>query len=128
VSGLPSLYTYSDMTGMQLLTITLRTGRWSVRLDGGSNDVQWDSVDWAGAFPPNTTVDARVRTARTLQTLVGSEWSPRIFQTPMQIPAANPETGYSPRNRWIEVELRLSRQEDEVMPALERVRVNYQRP
>jgi streptogramin lyase len=128
VGGLPSLYTYSDMTGMQLLTITLRSGRWSVRLDGGTNDVQWDSVDWAGVFPNGTNVDARVRTARTLQTLVGAPWSNRIFESPMQVPVANPETGYTPRNRWIEVELRLSRQEDEVMPSLERVRVHYQRP
>ena len=29
---LPALYTYSDMTGIQLLTITLSTGRWSIRL------------------------------------------------------------------------------------------------
>jgi hypothetical protein len=126
--GLPPLYTYSDMTGIQLLTITLRTGRWSVRIDGGSDDVVWDTIDWNGAIPDGTFVDARVRTASTLAGLTAGEWSGRSFDTPYQIPPANLQTGYTPQNRWIEVEVRLSRQDDNLLPVLERVRVNWQRP
>ena len=62
--SLGPLYTYSDMTGMQLLTITLRAGRWSVRINGQHPDVVWDRVDWSGVFPPGTLADVRVRTAR----------------------------------------------------------------
>ena len=116
------------MTGIQLLTITLSTGRWSIRLDGGSDDVIWDLVDWNGALPDGTFVDARVRTAPTLAGLTAAAWSGRSFETPYRIPPANLESGYTPQNRWLELEVRLSRQSDEVLPILERVRVSWQRP
>jgi streptogramin lyase len=128
VGGLPPLYTYSDMTGMQLLSITMRSGRWSVRVDGGAPDVLWDRIDWEGAFPEGAFVDARVRTASTIAGLTGATWSGRSFETPLQIPGPNLETGYTPYNRWIEIDLRVSRQADDQHPVLNRVRVHWQRP
>ena len=99
-----------------------------MRLDGGSPDVLWDRIDWNGALPPGTFVDARVRTAPTREALTGAAWSGRSFDTPYAIPPQNLETGYTPQNQWLEVELRLSRQDDDVRPRLERVRVHWQRP
>jgi streptogramin lyase len=128
VGGLPALYTYSDMTGMQLLSITMRSGRWSVRVDGGAADVLWDRVDWNGVFGDGALADVRVRTAPTLVGLTAAPWSGRSFDTPMTMPGPNLETGYSPRNRWLEIELRVTRQADDQHPVLERVRVHWQRP
>ncbi|MEE2757335.1 MAG: MopE-related protein [Myxococcota bacterium] len=128
VARLPSLYSYSDMTGMQLLNITMRSGRWSVKVDGGSDDVLWDRVDWAGAFPADAFVDTRVRTAPSRAGLTAATWSARAFETPMRIPGPNLESGYTPHNRWIEIEVRLTRQQDDVQPRLEQVRVHWQRP
>jgi len=126
--GLPALYTYSDMTGIQLLTITLSTGRWSVRVDGGSDDVIWDMINWDGAIPNGAFVDVRVRTAPTRAGLTAAAWSGRSFESPYRIPGANLESGYTPQNRWLEAEVRLSRQSDDVLPLLQRVRVSWQRP
>ena len=117
-AALPSLYTYSDMTGIQLLTITLRTGRWSIKVDGGTQDVIWDQIDWNGALPEGAMIDGRVRTAPTREALTGAAWSNRSMESPMQIPGPNLETGYTNRNRWMEVEVRLSRQDEAVLPAL----------
>ena len=128
VAGLPPLYTYSDMTGMQLLNVTMRSGRWSVKVDGGAADVLWDRVDWSGAIPDNAFIDARVRTAPSLAGLSGAQWSARSFETPMRIPGPNLETGYTPHNRWIEIEVRVTRQNDEIRPQLDQVRVHWQRP
>ena len=128
VGGLPPLYTYSDMTGMQLLNITMRSGRWSIRVDGGADDVQWDSVDWSGVFPEGSFADVRVRTAPSIPAMTGAPWSGRSFDTPMVIPGPNLETGFTPFNRWLEVEIRLTRQEDDIRPILEELRIHYQRP
>ena len=73
-------------------------------------------------------IDARVRTAPTLEALTGAAWSNRTLESPMQIPGPNLETGYTNRNRWMEVEVRLSRQDEAVLPALEQVRIHWQRP
>ncbi len=126
VTGMPSLYSYSDMTGMQLLNITLRSGRWVVRLDGGNDQTRWDSIDWSGVFPSGAVADVRVRTAPTVQELPGGAWSNRSYESPFRLPDENINTGFTPRNRWLEIEVRLTRQDDGVQPRLERLRVQYQ--
>jgi sugar lactone lactonase YvrE len=128
VGRLPSLYTYSDMTGMQLISVTLRRGTWTVRLDGGAPDVRWDSIDWNGVFGDGVMVDGRVRTAPTIDGLPGATWSARSDATPFQIPPRTPQSEFTPDNRWIEIEMRVSRQDDAVSPVLQRVRVHFQRP
>ena len=99
VGRLPSLYTYSDMTGMQLISVTLRRGTWTVRLDGGAQDVRWDSIDWNGVFGEGVLVDGRVRTAPTFEALPGAVWSVRDESSPLQIPEPNLRTGFTPHNR-----------------------------
>jgi len=124
---LPALYTYSDMTGLQLLTVTVRAGRWKVRFEGGGPDVHWDRVTWDGATPAGASIAARVRVAAAAEALDEAPWSPRL-QPDRPLPPADPATGYSPSGRWIEVELSLDHQIDDVLPLLRSVRVEWQRP
>lgn len=126
--GLPTLYTYSDMTGMQLLNITVRNGRWTVPVDGGHPDVRWDSLEWNGEIPEGATIEARVRTAPSQEELDRAAWSQRMFGVPAIVPDPNPVTGFTPYNRWIEIEASLSYQNDEVRPILTDLTVNWQRP
>ena len=128
VSGLKRLYTYSDMTGMQLKTITLRAGRWTVKIDGNHPDVIWDRVDWSGLFPPGTQADVRVRTAPTALALSGAAWSGRTTESPLVIPPVNLRTGFTPQNQWLQLEIRLTRDDPQMTPALQRVEVHFQRP
>ena len=93
--SLGPLYTYSDMTGMQLLTITLRAGRWSVRINGQHPDVIWDRVDWSGVFPPGTLADVRVRTAPSPDRLSAAAWSGRSAESPYVIPPINIQSGFT---------------------------------
>jgi hypothetical protein len=60
------LYTYSDMAGTQLMTVTTRTGHWIQDFDSGYDDPFWSSVTWtADPLPPETSVEVTVVAAET---------------------------------------------------------------
>jgi hypothetical protein len=59
------LYSYSDMTGAILRTITTREGRWIQDFDSGYADADWYEVTWDATVPAGTGVRVEVRTAST---------------------------------------------------------------
>ena len=87
-----------------------------------------DSLEWNGEIPEGATIEARVRTAPSQEELDRAAWSQRMFGVPAIVPDPNPVTGFTPYNRWIEIEASLSYQNDEVRPILTDLTVNWQRP
>jgi sugar lactone lactonase YvrE len=59
------LYSYSDMTGAILRTITANEGRWVQDFDSGYLHANWYRVTWAGTTPAGTGVRVIVRSADT---------------------------------------------------------------
>ena len=55
-------YTYSDMTGIVVRTITTKT-TWTVIYDSGTQDSPWGIVSWTSYEPPGTSVTVEVRSS-----------------------------------------------------------------
>ena len=119
-------YTYSDMTGYQLRTITLQHGTWTVDYDSGYDDAQWDRVEWSGSMAADDRIRIRVRTAPTEGGLVSESWS-NYYEADwqQQPPWVADISGTVPNNRWIQVEVTLNTQDD-VSPAFSGLRVFWQ--
>ena len=56
-----TLYTYSDMTGIQLRTITTRDGHWYQVFDSAYNKPVWDHLEFTSTTPAGTSVTIEVR-------------------------------------------------------------------
>lgn len=54
-------YTYSDASGTAALSITTKTGNWSVVKDGGTAGTQWGTVSWNASIPTGAGVATEVR-------------------------------------------------------------------
>jgi hypothetical protein len=59
------LYSYSDMTGAILRTITTSEGRWVQDFDSGYAGANWYQVSWDATTPAGTGVRVEVRSADT---------------------------------------------------------------
>ncbi|OYU67938.1 MAG: hypothetical protein CFE45_43455, partial [Burkholderiales bacterium PBB5] len=58
-------YTYSDASGTAALSITTKTGSWSVVQDGGAAGTPWGTVSWTATVPNASTLVTEVRAADT---------------------------------------------------------------
>ena len=120
-------YTYSDMTGYQLRSITLKHGTWTVDFDSGYTDAQWDKVEFSGTMGQDDRIRIRVRSAPTQGDLVKATFSAYLdanWQDPS--PWSVSLAGVVPANRWIQVEVTLNTQDD-VSPAFSGLQVFWQR-
>jgi hypothetical protein len=70
-----AIYTYSDMTGLQL-QLSTGAGRWVHVFEGCDGaETSWDALEWDAETPPGTSVHVSVRTADSLPDLAGSTFS-----------------------------------------------------
>ena len=58
-------YTYSDASGTAQLSITTKTGSWSVVKDSGTPSTPWGALAWNASLPAGTAVLAEARAADT---------------------------------------------------------------
>jgi hypothetical protein len=56
-------YSYSDMTGIIVRTITTKIGTWTVNFNSGALDTPWGTVSWNSYEPAGTSVIVRVRSS-----------------------------------------------------------------
>lgn len=56
-------YTYSDASGTAQLSITTKTGNWSVVKDGGAAGTPWGAMSWTHSVPEGTSVVGEARAA-----------------------------------------------------------------
>ena len=117
------LYTYSDMTGIQLRTITTRQGHWYQVFDSGYALADWDRAEWTSIEPAGTSVLVSVRAANNQADFAAGNataWcgpftqSPGVFQ---------PQCPYLNGHRWLQVDVKLDTQTDGVRPSVTDVKV-----
>jgi hypothetical protein len=120
-------YTYSDMTGYQLRTITLKHGTWTIDFDSGYDDAQWDTVEWSGTMGADDEIRVRARTGADRTALVSATWSPYHDADPAVAPPWTADIAAEvPRGRWLQVEVTLET-DDDVSPAFTGLKVFWQR-
>lgn len=68
-------YTYSDASGTAALSITTKTGTWSVVRDGGAAGTQWGKLAWNASVPTGASVTGEVRAADNAADLSGLPWT-----------------------------------------------------
>ena len=60
------LYTYSDMAGVALMTITTRQGHWVQNFDTGYDEPNWGRITWTvDPMPDDTDVEITLRASET---------------------------------------------------------------
>ena len=115
------LYTYSDMTGMQLRTITTREGHWVQNFDSGYAGALWHSATWEASVPPNTAVSTTFVSADSEAELITNP-SPvcgPFNQSPADLASCPGLQGH----RWLSADVQLSTNQDGVRPSFSNLRV-----
>ena len=74
-------YSYSDMTGIVVRTVTTKTGTWTVDYDSGTAGTSWGKVSWNSNEPAGTSVTVRVRSSN--DTTSWSVWETVTNGVPM---------------------------------------------
>jgi MYXO-CTERM domain-containing protein len=103
-----SPYTYSDMAGYNLRSVTLRSGTWRAVHDSGRDGLEWGRVDWRGVQYPDTLTRIRVRASESQAGLANQPFSE--FTNGANLPL---------RGRFIEVEVFFFTRNDFLGPQLE---------
>ena len=114
------LYSYSDMTGAILRTITSNEGHWVQDFDSGYLRANWYKVTWAGTTPAGSGVRVVVRSADTqagLTTAPACGGPAQFTASPADISAC-PGLGL---HRWLRVEVILSTTVTGVRPVVSNV-------
>lgn len=105
-------YTYSDASGTAALSITTKTGNWTVVKDGGTPGTSWGKVSWNATVPAGAGVTAEARTSDTQAGLAS-----QVFQ-----PVSN-GTAFTKTGRFIEVKLTLNANPQNQSPVVQDVTV-----
>ncbi|HOX42533.1 MAG TPA: MopE-related protein [Myxococcota bacterium] len=119
------LYTYSDMTGMQLRTITTREGHWIQNFDSGYPAPIWVSATWESVEPAGTAVRVTVKSADTEAGLVTA---PSALCGPFATsPADFSGCADLQGHRWLSMDVVLSTTQDGVRPSFRNPHVFWSR-
>ena len=100
-------YTYSDASGTAQLSITTKTGTWSVVKDSGTPATPWAALSWNASLPAGTAVLAEARAADTQAVL-----PTRPFQSVANGAAINQN------GRFVELKLTLNANAQNVSPVV----------
>ncbi|PXF51745.1 MAG: hypothetical protein C4B55_05155 [Candidatus Methanophagaceae archaeon] len=73
VLGSGGHYSYSDMTGILVRSVTTKTGTWTVTFDSGAEETAWGKVSWNSDEPAGTSLTVRVRSSN--ETAANATWS-----------------------------------------------------
>lgn len=69
-------YTYSDASGTAALSITTKTGNWTVVQDSGASGTGWRNVAWNATVPSGASLVTEVRAADSPAALPGMAYMP----------------------------------------------------
>ena len=119
------LYSYSDMTGAILRTITTREGRWVQDFDSGYATANWNQVVWDATTPAGTGVRIEVRAADTRPDLSTAPVCGAVgtFETtPADLLASCPGLG---SHRWLRVEAVLTTTVTGVRPVVRNINASW---
>ncbi|MBW1807037.1 MAG: hypothetical protein JRJ87_02500 [Deltaproteobacteria bacterium] len=116
------LYTYSDMTGMQLRMVTTREGHWIQNFDTGYASPIWHSATWQATVPANTSVTISFVSADSEAELVTNH-------SPVCGPFATPPADLYNTcptlhgHRWLSADVVLNTTQDGVRPSFSGLQV-----
>ena len=113
VVGSSGHYSYSDMTGIVVRSITTKTGTWTVIFDSQGADTPWGIISWTSLEPVGTSVAVRARSSNDQVSWSG--WSNAVNGVPLLPPL----TG-----RYIEIECTLRIVAGDISPILYDLTVN----
>ena len=134
-SGVNYNYTYSDMTGYQLINATQELAKYAYVFTGcegaADQETEWAQLTWFADTPAGTTVSFAGRTADTLDQLAAAPSFPIAAQPPDASPvsigdaitAAGLEHG-----RYLEVEASLTSAQRDAAPILDVYQVTHSCP
>ncbi|MCS6798177.1 MAG: MopE-related protein [Myxococcota bacterium] len=111
-------YSYSDMTGHLLRTVTSREGFWMQDFDAGYERPVWSRVEWTATAPPETGVEVTVFAAPTRAALTGAMPCGPFRTSPADLSVCPFLAG----NRYLRVQFRLTTSRDGVRPIVHDVR------
>ncbi len=119
------LYTYSDMTGMQLRTITTREGHWIQNFDSGYPAPLWHSASWEATTPPHTSVSVSFVAADSEAELATN---PSPVCGPFAVsPADLSSCAGLQGHRWLSADVQLNTTENGVRPSFSDLRLFWSR-
>ncbi len=70
LSGTGGHYSYSDITGVAVTTMTATNGTWEVIYDSNQDETPWGTISWTSEEPEGTLIKAEARSAHN-----GTIWS-----------------------------------------------------
>jgi len=100
-------YSYSDMTGIVLWTITTRKGYWTVVFDSGVADTSWGTISWTSSEPAGTSITVKVKSSNDMST-----WSS------LETAANGVPLSSTPDGRYLEINATLFSSVKDVSPIL----------
>lgn len=116
-------YTYSDFTGHGLY-LQFPRGYYRAVTEGCPGAI-WTTVGWEGSIPEGSSVEVSVRTAETRDALRAAAWTGTWNMSPARLSEA---PGPITPGKFIEVELALSSDEADAVPAIGRLSMTYECP
>jgi hypothetical protein len=102
-------YTYSDASGTAALSVTTKTGSWTVDHDGGAAGTPWGTVAWNATVPTGAGLVTEVRAADTK-----SDLAVKAFQT-----VANGLPLWGQAGRYLQVKVTFSANPQNNSPVLQ---------
>jgi streptogramin lyase len=100
-------YSYSDMTGIIVWSVTTKTGTWTVDFDSEVADTPWGTISWNSYEPAGTSVTVRVRSSNDL--ISWSSWETATNGVPLSS---------TPDGQYIQIETTLKILSGDVSPIL----------
>jgi len=115
------MYTYSDMTGMQLRMVTTRQGHWIQNFDSGYADAIWHSATWEATVPANTSVQVTFVSADSEAELANNHSPPcgPFTSSPADLLSCPGLQGH----RWLSADVQLNTTQDGVRPTFSNLHV-----
>ena len=113
-------YSYSDMTGYQIIQPPPRpgSGTWRSVFDAKCS-ASFNSVSWTSQLPQGTKVTVRARTAATRLGLLGATWGAYVD--------SGKPLGVSP-NRFVQIEFKVDSSDCVVVPSVLSASLDYNHP
>ncbi|MDA2922689.1 Ig-like domain-containing protein [Patescibacteria group bacterium AH-259-L07] len=110
-------YTYSDMAGFALRSITLGSGIWRYDFDSGQPGNRWDYLSWNTEEPEGTNIKVRVRSAADQAGLASAAWSNYFAESSVNLGSIIPD------NQWLQIEVVLRTMDAFITPYLKNMTV-----
>ncbi|MEA2088512.1 MAG: hypothetical protein U9O55_01555, partial [Patescibacteria group bacterium] len=110
-------YTYSDMAGYMLRTITWG-GSWTVNVDSHIIDPHWRMISWDEIEPGDSSARIRVRSADIESNLNLSEWSNYDNDSPIDI------SDFAGR-RWLQIQVDMKSSSNDESPTVDNLLIHF---